>query len=75
MLERGNTGDERVMGRHGVGVRNEQGGRVINFAESFDMEIVSTFFTKSTEQKITYTSGQHRTQIDYILYRRGLHKR
>ena len=30
-VEEGNTANERVMGRHGVGVRNVKGGRVINF--------------------------------------------
>lgn len=39
-------------------------------AESLDMAVVNTFYQKKDEHLITYKSGQHATQIDYVLTRR-----
>ena len=69
-----NAGNERNVGKHGLGTRNEQGERIVCFAESFDLAIVNTFFKKSLEQKVTYKSGQNSTQIDYVLCRRRMLK-
>ena len=67
----GNIGATEVMGKHGVGRRNEEGQMIVEFALANNMAIVNTYFEKRLSRKITYTSGDRNTQIDYILFRRG----
>ena len=66
----GNRGDEEVMGRFGLGERNAEGQRVIDFAKRMEMAVVNTFFLKRQEHRVTYKSGGRSTQLDYFLYRR-----
>ncbi|KAK3534836.1 hypothetical protein QTP86_026664, partial [Hemibagrus guttatus] len=67
----GNTGDEEVMGKFGVKERNLEGQMVVDFAKRMDMGVVNTYFKKREEHRVTYKSGGRRTQVDYILCRRG----
>ena len=66
----GNAGYEEVMGRHGLGARNDGGEMVIDFAYRAKMAILNTYFHKMDEHKVTYKSGGRSTQIDYLLCRR-----
>ncbi|KAK3543276.1 hypothetical protein QTP70_014062, partial [Hemibagrus guttatus] len=67
----GNRGDEEVMGKFGVKDRNLEGQMVVDFAKRMDMAVVNTYFQKREEHRVTYKSGGRRTQVDYILCRRG----
>ncbi|KAK3552185.1 hypothetical protein QTP86_005114 [Hemibagrus guttatus] len=67
----GNTGDEEVMGKFGVKERNLEGQMVVDFAKRMNMGVVNTYFQKREEHRVTYKSGGRRTQVDYILCRRG----
>ncbi|KAK3524337.1 hypothetical protein QTP70_027959 [Hemibagrus guttatus] len=67
----GNTSDEEVMGKFGVKERNLEGQMVVDFAKRMDMAVVNTYFQKREEHRVTYKSGGRRTQVDYILCRRG----
>ncbi|KAK3522272.1 hypothetical protein QTP86_000580 [Hemibagrus guttatus] len=40
-------------------------------AQRMDMAVVNTYFQKREEHRVTYKSGGRRTQVDYILCRRG----
>ncbi|KAK3550110.1 hypothetical protein QTP86_020660, partial [Hemibagrus guttatus] len=44
---------------------------VVDFAKRMDMAVVNTYFQKREEHRVTYKSGGRRTQVDYILCRRG----
>ncbi|KAK3547001.1 hypothetical protein QTP86_008409 [Hemibagrus guttatus] len=66
-----NMGDEEVMGKFGVKERNLEGQMVVDFAKRMDMGVVNTYFQKREEHRVTYKSGGRRTQVDYILCRRG----
>ena len=57
-------------GGKGFSQRNTQGERILESAESLDMAVVNTYYQKKDEHLITYKSGQHTTQIDYIMIRR-----
>ncbi|EYB83114.1 hypothetical protein Y032_0342g3028 [Ancylostoma ceylanicum] len=65
------TGFERIHGGRGFGSRNQDGERVIEFAEAHDLAITSTFFIKRESQKITYSSGGRQSEIDHVLVRRN----
>ncbi|KAK3553841.1 hypothetical protein QTP70_012189 [Hemibagrus guttatus] len=66
-----NIGDEEVMGKFGVKEKNLEGQMVVDFAKRMDMAVVNTYFQKREEHRVTYKSGGRRTQVDYILCRRG----
>ncbi|XP_067145134.1 uncharacterized protein [Centruroides vittatus] len=63
-------GYERIHGGHGVGEPNKEEESILGFAVAFDLEIVNSFFTKQESHLITFNSGPHSSQIDYILTRR-----
>ncbi|KAK3516356.1 hypothetical protein QTP70_009412 [Hemibagrus guttatus] len=67
----GNRSDEEVMGKFGVKERNLEGQMVVDFAKRRAMAVVNTYFQKREEHRVTYKSGGRRTQVDYILCRRG----
>ena len=50
--------------------RNEEGDRVVEFVNTFDLVIANTWFTKTRNQLITFKSGNSESQIDYILTNR-----
>ncbi|KAK3539601.1 hypothetical protein QTP70_010244 [Hemibagrus guttatus] len=70
-VDEGNRGDEEVMAKFGVKERNLEGQMVVDFAKRMDMAVVNTYFQKREEHRVTYKSGGRRTQVDYILCRRG----
>ncbi|KAK4322532.1 hypothetical protein Pmani_006713 [Petrolisthes manimaculis] len=51
-----------------MGVRNQEGESMVDFAVAFDKAILNTFFTKSSYR--TYRNGPRESQIDFLLYRR-----
>ena len=60
-----------VHGGHGFGARNSEGERILEFAVAHDLLVGNTLFKKRDSHLITYSSGNLRTQIDYILYRKS----
>lgn len=60
----------RVHGGYGYGTLNDPGKTILASAISHELAIVNSFFKKAPEHLITYKSGPHSTQIDYILTNR-----
>ena len=60
-----------VIGKSGLGVKNEAGKRLIEFCQENTLVIANTLFQQHKKRLYTRTSpdGQHQNQIDYILYR------
>jgi len=64
-------GYDGVHGGFGYGSRNDEGGRVLDFAVAMDFVICNTWFKKEVSKLITYSSGGVNTTIDYLLTRKG----
>ena len=62
-------GFEDVMGPFGFGDRNPEGDIVLSLCKNHDLRVLSTFFKKDREKKITYKSGGAETEIDLIAIR------
>ncbi|GKD61813.1 craniofacial development protein 2, partial [Tanacetum coccineum] len=60
-----------VHGGFGYGVRNEEGRALLDFAIAHDLVVVNSHFKKRDHHLVTFQSGGRRTQIDYLLVRRG----
>ena len=59
-----------VTGKSGLGIQNEAGQRLLEFCQEKALVIANTLFWQRKRRLYTWTSpdGQHRNQIDYILY-------
>ena len=64
-----NSGIDRVMGRHGSGIINENGERLVEFCTTNNLVIGGTLFPHREIHKITWCSpnGRDRNQIDHLL--------
>jgi hypothetical protein len=71
----GHVGSTRVGfdGMHegfGYVSRNQEGEGILNFVLAYDLFIANTLFRKRVSHLVTFISGQHYSQIDFILTRR-----
>ena len=57
------AGFEAVHGGFWYGSRNQEGEEVLDFAVAFDLMIANTFFKKRESHQVTFSSGQHSSQI------------
>uniref|UniRef100_A0A453I402 Craniofacial development protein 2-like n=1 Tax=Aegilops tauschii subsp. strangulata TaxID=200361 RepID=A0A453I402_AEGTS len=64
------TGFEGVHGGFSYGIMNQEGEDVLSFALAYDMNIANTLFKKRESHLVTFSSGQHSSQIDFDLSRR-----
>jgi hypothetical protein len=64
------VGFDGVHGSFGYGSWNQQGVGILNFALAYDLFVVNTLFRKRVSHLVTFSSGQHCSQIDFILVRR-----
>ena len=57
------------IGPHGIGVRNERGERLMNFAAANKLYITNSFFQKQKTRYWTWESpgGAYKNQIDFVL--------
>ena len=64
-----NTDYERVMGKHGMGTRNDNGERLVEFCAMNNLVIGGTLFTHRDIHKLTWTSpnGRDKNQIDHLM--------
>jgi len=52
------------------GERNEAGENFLDFAQSYDITIINTYFRKREEHCISYKRGRNRLQIDHFMWKR-----
>ncbi|XP_071142032.1 craniofacial development protein 2-like [Mytilus edulis] len=67
-----NEGHESIMGRHGIGRRNENGENLLDICQRNNLVITGTIFPHKDKHKITWISPNKKTenQIDHILVTR-----
>jgi hypothetical protein len=64
------VGFDEVYGGFGYGSRNQEGEGILNFVLAYDLIIANTLFRKKVSHLLTFSSGQHCSQIDFILAKR-----
>jgi hypothetical protein len=64
------VGFEMVHGGFGYGSMNQEGEGILNFALAYDLIVANTLFRKRISHLVTFSSGQHCSQIDFIFARR-----
>jgi hypothetical protein len=64
------VGFDGVHGGFGYGSRNQEGEGILNFGLAYDLFVANTLFKKRVSHLITFSSGQHCSQINFILARR-----
>jgi hypothetical protein len=63
-------GFERVHGGFEYDEHNQEGEKILNFTITYDLMVANIFFRKKKSYLITFNSGQHSSQIDFVLTRR-----
>ncbi|EYB98255.1 hypothetical protein Y032_0133g1803 [Ancylostoma ceylanicum] len=56
-------------GGFGYGIRNDDGERILEYADSHDLVIMNTKFRKRPSHLVSFYSGNVPTQIDFVLVR------
>jgi hypothetical protein len=64
------VGFDGVHGGFGYESRNQEGEGILNFTLAYDLIVANTLFRKRVSHLVTFSSGQHCSQIDFILTRR-----
>ena len=65
----GSQSVKNTTGKFGLGVRNENGEKLIEFCKKHGLSITNTFFEQKETSRYTWTSpdGKTKNQIDYII--------
>ena len=60
-------GFEDVHGGNGIGKRNAEETRLLEFCDEKELCVANTLFCKADKQKITSSNGRCETEIDFVL--------
>ena len=60
-------------GGYGIGKRNVEGRRLLEFYDEKEMCVANKWFEKKGQRKIRYSMGGNKTVIDFVLF--GKNKR
>ena len=63
-------GEEESVGRYGWGARNREGRALVEQVARNGLAVANYFFQKRESRKITYRSGQHKTELDLLIVRK-----
>ena len=59
-------GLEGAHGGYGIGKRNVEGKRLLEFCDKKELCVANTLFKKKEQRKITYSMGGNETEIDFV---------
>jgi len=60
-------GFEGVHGGNGIGKRNMEGKRLLEFCEEKELCVMNTWYRKNEKRKVTFSSGGNQSEIDFVL--------
>ena len=60
-------GFESVHGGYGIGKRNVEGKRQLEFCDQKELCVTNTWFDKKEQRRITYSMGGNEMKIDFVL--------
>ena len=60
-------GFEGMHGGYGIGKRNVEGRRLLEFCNEKELCVENTWFEKKEQRKITYSMGGNKTEINFVL--------
>jgi hypothetical protein len=69
-VESTRVGFDGVHGGFGYGSRNQEEEGILNFALAYDLIVANALFRKRFSHLVTFSSGPHCSQINFILVRR-----
>ena len=58
-------------GGNGIGERNVKGKMLLEFCDEKEFCVANTWFRKEEKRKVTYSAGEIRTEIDFVLVGKG----
>jgi hypothetical protein len=64
------VGFDGANGGFGYGSKNQEWEGILNFALAYDLIIANALFRKRVSHLVIFSSGQHCSQIDFILVRK-----
>ena len=64
------SGEEESVDRYGWGARNTESRALVELVARNGLAVASSFFQKRESHKITYRSGQHKTELDLLIVRK-----
>ena len=67
-------GYEGVYGGNGIGERNVEGKMLLEFCDVKELYVANTWFRKGEKRKVTYSTGENGTEIDFVLVGKGNRK-
>ena len=62
-------GYKEVHGGSGVGIRNKEGERILEFCNAVELKVLNTWMDNEEDKRVTYESGGVKSMIDYLLGR------
>ena len=60
-------GFEGIHGGNGIGTRNIDGRRLLEFCDEKELCVANTWFRKKENRKVTFSTGGNETEIDFVL--------
>ena len=66
-VERRIDGFEGGHNGYGIGKRNVEGRRLLEFCDEKELYVANTWFEKNEQRKITYSMGGNETEIDFVM--------
>ena len=58
---------ESIHGGYGIGKRNAEGRLLLDFCDQKELCAANTWFKKKDKRKVTYSSTENDTEIDFVL--------
>jgi len=66
-----NVGYDGAHSGYGIGAKNADGSRILEFADGLNLVLCNTLFMKQESKLVTYVADSAKSTVDYIMVRQG----